>query len=109
MEDEWRLLSRVDLLHEQRDALLTRIPVDNLLDVTNAKYDRFHALTCRVDFFRRWVDPHGRRTMRRMSVRISEISGGYSFTQFARGSVSFVAYGQSFLSLGVYEKVMLLT
>lgn len=100
---------RVDFLLRQRDEMLARIPVANVLDFTDATYDRRDKLTCRIDFFRRWVDLHGRPKMRRLSVRISEVDGGFKFSQFQNGGISFEAYAPQFSRMGVYDKVMLLT
>lgn len=109
MDETEKLLGRVDTLLTQRNALLSRLPVDNVIKAGGADYDRFGALTSRIDFFRRWTDPHGRPTMRRVSVRISEISGGYSFTQFKNGGVSFTAFGPDFNGLPVYDRASLIS
>jgi len=106
-EVEQRVI-RVDILLNVRAEVLSRIPIDDRIASYYARTDRLGKLTTRVDFWKRWEDPHGGRTVRRVSIRISEIRGGFSFTRFDGGRATFKTAGRSFLGLGVYARARLL-
>lgn len=105
---EWRYIDRVDDLLEQQRLLLARIDEHSLITTGVPKRDRLRKLFVRVDFRKRWFDLSGRRVMRRVSVRIAEIRGGYSFTQFMDGRAVYLANARGWRDLAVYQRVMLL-
>lgn len=107
-DGEWRLLDRVDNLLIQREKLLSRIDEHSLIATPEPTFDRLGKLSTRVDFRKRWTNATGRRVMRRVSVRISEIRGGYSFTQFMGGRAVYVANARGWIDLQLYQRVMLL-
>jgi len=106
--DEWDFVTRVDLLLEQRAAVLSRISELHFIAATGPRADRLGKLTSRVDFRKRWVNAYGRPVMRRVSIRISEIRGGFSFTRFDGGTATFQASGRTFGALSVYARARLL-
>lgn len=103
--DDWRFADRVDNVLEQRGHVLSRIDENDIIDLPSPTIDRLGKVSCRIDFWSRWVNESGRRIVRRVSVRISEIRGGYSFTQFVGGRAVYVANTASFNALSVYERV----
>lgn len=107
-DEEWRYIDRVDLLLHVRAEVLARIPESDIIATYLARSDRLGKLTTRVDFWKRWTNPYGRRTVRRMSIRISEIRGGFSFTKFDGGRVTAQGAGPSFRGLPVYVRALLL-
>jgi len=107
-DEEWKYLDRVDLLLDVRAEVLTRIPESDQIATYRARTDRLGKLTTRVDYWKRWTNPYGRRTVRRVSIRISEIRGGFSFTRFDGGAATFKAAGPSFRGLPVYVRARLL-
>lgn len=106
--DEWDFATRVDLLLSERAAVLARIPELYFIGSSGVRTDRLGKLTVRVDFRKRWVNAYGRPVMRRVSVRISEIRGGFSFTRFDGGTATFKASGRTFGAMSVYARARLL-
>jgi len=107
-DEEWRYFDRVDVLLNVRAEVLARIPERDHITTYRARVDRLGKLTTRVDFWKRWNNASGRRTVRRVSIRISEIRGGFSFTRFDGGTATFKGAGPSFGRLPVYVRARLL-
>jgi len=107
--DEWKYFDRVDNIFYEQAMLLSRINSSDFISASEPSLDRLGKLSVRVDFRKRWVDISGRRRVRRLSVRISEIRGGYSYTQFAGRNKPHLAFARNWESLSIYDRVMLLT
>lgn len=87
-DDAERIAIRVDRILSQRAQVLLRITPSRVISVTTPKYDRLGRLSLRVDY---WQFVYGRYhtpVLQRVSVRISEIHGGFSFTRFWRGTAT---------------------
>jgi len=104
--EEYQLISRTDAILAQRQVLVSRLK-DRLIDASFPSYDRLSKLTIRVDFWSNVYEPPKRPVIRRVSLRVSEVTSGYSFTRFMEGKIAHTAYGASFNDLSAYDKVML--
>jgi len=106
--DEWRLLDRVDDISAQRNMLITRLG-GSFISSSEPSFDRLGKLSCRVDFDRNWTHLPGRRGVRRATVRISEIRGGYCWTKFMARRAVHVVSGRNWKSLSVIDRAHLLS
>jgi len=107
-DEEWRYLDRVDDISEQRSLFIARVG-QSLITATLPTLDRLGKLSCRIDFDRNWTHLPGRRGIRRVTVRIAEIRGGYCWTKFVARRAVHVVSARNWRSLSVIDRANLLS